>query len=143
MPRLLRIGELAQAAGVPVSTVRYYERRGLLAPAGRTTSAYRVYGPAELRRLRFLRAAQASGFRLEDARLLLELREGEGDPCGEVHDVIAARLAAVRREREELERLERTLTEALEWCEREGGKGGCPVLDDLLREATEDGAPGD
>lgn len=132
------IGELARAAGVPVSTVRYYERRGLLTPAGRTRSAYRVYGPAELRRLRFLRAAQASGFRLDDARLLLELREGETDPCGRVREVIAARLAAVRRELAELGRLERTLAGALQWCERSAGTGACPVLDELLREADED-----
>ena len=72
---MLTIGRLAEQAGVPVSTVRYYERRGLLAPEERSPSRYRLYGPAVLRRLRFIRAAQRSGFTLEDIRRILALRE--------------------------------------------------------------------
>ncbi len=50
-PGPMRIGELASASGVPVDTVRYYERNGLLAPAGRLDSGYRRYGAGELKHL--------------------------------------------------------------------------------------------
>lgn len=64
------IGRLAGVAGVPVSTVRYYERAGLLRPEARTGGNYRFYGPASLARLRFIRAAQATGFGLKDIQEL-------------------------------------------------------------------------
>lgn len=60
------IGQLARAVGVPTSTVRYYERIGLLQPDGRTAGNYRLYGKEALECLRFIRAAQATGFTLED-----------------------------------------------------------------------------
>src|SRR4051812_38999917 len=69
------IGELAKRTGVPIDTVRYYERNGLLAPMTRLASGYRRYGPAEYKRLRFIRRAKALGFSLEDIRGLLSLSE--------------------------------------------------------------------
>lgn len=131
------IGELARRAGVPVSTVRYYERRGLLQPEGRSGGNYRVYGTAELARLLFIRAAQRSGFRLEDIRHLLELREGTADPCGEVQTILEQRLQAVGRELDELGRIQRVLRDALAWCHRADSEGRCVVLDDLDSQAYE------
>lgn len=61
MPEM-SIGQLAKRATVPVDTVRYYERSGLLAPAHRNAAGYRHYGDVELRRLRFIRRAKALGF---------------------------------------------------------------------------------
>ena len=55
------IGQLARAAGLPTSTLRYYERAGLLEPTGRSEGNYRLYGEEALERLRFIRAAQATG----------------------------------------------------------------------------------
>lgn len=63
----LSIGQLAKAAGVPTSALRYYERIGLLEPDGRTGGNYRYYSDDALRRLRFIRAAHATGFRLDEA----------------------------------------------------------------------------
>ena len=51
----MKIGELARKAGVNIDTVRYYERQGLLPPAPRLASGYRVYAGADLSRLRFVR----------------------------------------------------------------------------------------
>ena len=64
------IGQLAKEANVPTSTVRYYERVGHLQPDGRSSGNYRVYSPAALKRLRFIRAAQATGFTLDDITTL-------------------------------------------------------------------------
>lgn len=73
MPATFSIGQLATRAGVNIDTVRYYERDGLLSPAGRLASGYRRYGEAELKRLRFIRRAKVLGFTLEDIRSLLSL----------------------------------------------------------------------
>lgn len=68
----MTIGKLAQAGGVGVETVRYYQRRGLLAEPERA-GGVRRYGSDEVSRLRFIRTAQAAGFTLEEIRELLEL----------------------------------------------------------------------
>ena len=89
------IGELARAAEVPTSTVRYYERVGLVRPSGRTAGNFRYYGLEALHRLRFIRAAAATGFTLADIRRLLEFRDGAAAPCKEVQSLIENRLADV------------------------------------------------
>ena len=87
------IGQLASAVGIPTSTVRYYERKGLLRPTGRTDGNYRYYGKDARERLQFIRAAQASGFTLEDVSAILDLNDGATSPCKEVQDLIEQRLA--------------------------------------------------
>jgi MerR family mercuric resistance operon transcriptional regulator len=69
----MTIGELARAAAVPVSTLRFYERRGLLPPAARTRSGYRTYEVRDVERVRFLRRAAELGFTVRELRLLLRL----------------------------------------------------------------------
>ena len=66
MGKKLTIGVLATAAGVPTSTVHYYQREGLLRPSARSISNSRLYSAEDLQRLRFIRAAQAAGFTLHD-----------------------------------------------------------------------------
>lgn len=123
------IGELALAAEVPTSTVRYYERCGLLRAAARSGSgSYRVYGERELERLRFIRAAQRSGFVLDDVATLLELRNGTADPCSEVQELIATRLSDVARRLRDLQAIERVLEESLAMCRRHERKGRCEVI---------------
>ena len=73
MAKKRTIGELAAEAGVPASTVRYYERAGLLRPSSRSPSNCRLYSEQELERPRFIRAAQATGFTLENVKSLLRL----------------------------------------------------------------------
>ena len=74
-PASFTIGQLARAATVPTSTVRFYERRGLLKPDARTSSNYRMYSARAAERLKFIRAAQATGFSLKDVREMLALLE--------------------------------------------------------------------
>ncbi len=133
MTQAYTIGELARAAEVPTSTVRYYERRGLLRPESRSGSNYRVYGPKSLDLLRFIRAAQGTGFRLRDIELLIELRRGEGNPCGEVRTVIEARLEAIAGQMDELRHAQEVLESALDWCKSGEAEGRCAVLDGLTQ----------
>lgn len=129
----LRIGELAAAAGVAASTVRYYERRGLLRPDGRSSSSYREYGQAALDRLRFIRAAQANGFTLEDVAALLSFRDGAAAPCRSVQSLIEERLADLERRLRELRHVQRVLRASLRRCRTGEPRGRCDVLEGLER----------
>ena len=112
------IGGLAKAAGVGVETVRYYQRRGLLPEPPRPAGEVRRYGEAELRRLRFIRSAQAAGFTLNEigelldlsvsddrirARQLAEHASPSSTPgsrsCSEARDALAALSTACARKR--------------------------------------------
>ena len=125
------IGQLAGAAGVPSSTVRYYERQGLLSPDGRTGGNFRVYDAQSLRRLRFIRSAQSTGFRLKDIQRLLEMRDGSTGSCCDVQGMIEERLVGIDESLGELQRVRRVLAETLEWCRKGEPDGRCQVLDEL------------
>jgi DNA-binding transcriptional MerR regulator len=108
----MTIGDLARAADVPVSTLRFYERRGLLRPAARSQAGYRLYVAEDVTRVRFLRRAQELGFRLRELAELLEpLRDGQM-PRQDIErwgrDKLAeleARMADLRRVHDALQRL--------------------------------------
>lgn len=85
----LKIGQLAQRAGVNVDTVRYYERAGLLPAPQRQPSGYRAYTSDAVRRLRFIRRAKTLGFTLEEVGELLNI-SGQ-------RDVRAVKRAASRK----------------------------------------------
>jgi DNA-binding transcriptional MerR regulator len=128
----LTIGQLAAAAGVPASTVRFYEREKLLVPDARTGAGYRTYAPVSLERLKFIRAAQASGFKLSDIRGMLALTHGDESPCKEIATLIQHRLADVRQRMKELKRVAHTLDRALKDCCR-GGTDWCNEVDRLRK----------
>lgn len=69
MGKRLTISELAKAAGIPTTTLRYYERIRLVEPEDRSCGNYRLYGDQSLKKLKFIRAAQAIGFTLVTERL--------------------------------------------------------------------------
>lgn len=131
MPEL-SIGQLAKRASVPIDTVRYYERNGLLAPATRTTAGYRLYGDIELQRLRFIRRAKALGFTLEEIRGLLALSDEQ--------DVATVKQTAQRKVEDigqriaELERIRGGLTELIRACPGHGRAEACPILNALSNE---------
>jgi DNA-binding transcriptional MerR regulator len=125
------IGALARAAGIPSSTVRYYERAGLMAPGQRSRSNYRLYGESAVKRLRFIRSAQAAGFTLGDVRALLEVREDSRAPRAEVQALIRARLREVAERLAHLHRVEQVLLESLAACVSSTNSGHCGVIEAL------------
>lgn len=131
MQSLLRIGDLSREAGVPTSTVRYYEREGLLAPEGRSDANYRLYGDRALVRLRFIRSAQAAGFTLSDIKSLLKLKDGNTTRCSEVKAVIEQRLAGIEERINDLRQMERMLKSFLKICQRSQAADSCEVIDKL------------
>ncbi|HZI33535.1 MAG TPA: heavy metal-responsive transcriptional regulator [Candidatus Binatia bacterium] len=83
----LRVGKLAARAGVGVQTLHYYERLGLLPKPNRSTGNYRLYPPATLRRVEFIKKCQTLGFTLEEIKEILGLRGQGRSPCRCVADV--------------------------------------------------------
>ena len=76
-----RIGDLAAVTRVSTQTIRFYEREGLLLTPGRESNGYRVYEDDVVRRVGFIRAAQAGGLKLSDIAGVLKLREAGQVPC--------------------------------------------------------------
>jgi DNA-binding transcriptional MerR regulator len=131
MHQPITIGQLAKSVGVAHSTIRYYEREGLLRPAGRSPGNYRLYGPEAQHRLTFIRAAQAAGFELADIRSMLAFWDGRVTPCSEVRDLVRRRLGAVRVQLGKLRHVEHLLVEFERACERRARARACPVLETL------------
>ena len=121
----LTIAKLASAGGVGVETIRYYQRRGLL-PEPPRAGAVRRYGPGEVRRLLFIRRAQAAGFTLEAIAELLALDSSHDR--ARVHALAAERLAALEAKIAELETARAALTRLSEACAA-GEAGPCPILE--------------
>jgi DNA-binding transcriptional MerR regulator len=120
------IGELAKAAAVATSTVRYYERTGLLRPSGRTPSNYRLYTQEDVHRLRFIRAARSTGFTLDDVAELLRPA-----PCQRVQELIERRLDGVAARMRDLKHVQKVLKASLELCREHEKSGRCKVLETL------------
>ena len=125
------IGELARAVEVPTSTLRYYERAGLLEPTGRTRGNYRVYDERSIERLRFIRAARETGLTIQDIAVLLDLRDGATVPCAEIQALIETRLSRVHGQLRDLDHVREVLESSLALCRASEDTGRCEVLEDL------------
>jgi MerR family mercuric resistance operon transcriptional regulator len=121
----MTIARLGGAAGVGVETVRYYQRRGLL-DVPPSAGAVRRYGPQDLRRLLFIRRAQAAGFTLEEIGELLAL-DRTGDRA-RVRELAADRIAALDARIAELEASRAALDRLRSAC-ASGRKGPCPIIE--------------
>ena len=128
------IGRLARSAGVPVSTVRFYERRGILRPEGRSAANYRRYSQASVEKLKLIRCGQGIGLSLKDVRELLRLIDTEKSPCKDVEQVLLRRLADVRQRMRDLRRIERALVKSLRVCCNGKEPGVCETIIRLKRD---------
>jgi len=84
---LLKIGSVAKAAGVGVQTLHFYERSGLLPKPKRSAANYRLYAPEAVRRVRFIKKAQALGLTLEETKQILDLKDHGREPCRKVAEL--------------------------------------------------------
>ena len=125
------ISDLAREADVPISTVRYYERSGLVYPDKRTNANYRIYGDAAVERIRFIRSAQAAGFTLSDIKLLLELKDGNKAKCSEVRPLVEARVEDVDSRIRELQEVSRVLHSFRDICRQADAADSCEVMEKL------------
>ena len=133
----LRIGQVAAQAGVNVQTLRYYERRGLLAEPERTASGYRLYRGEAVELVRFIKRAQELGFSLGEIEQLLELRDDRVSSCDEVQALAEAKIETIEEKLRQLAALKEALGVLVRSCERGDTDRECPIL-----EVIEDAAGG-
>ena len=119
------IGGLARAAGVGVETVRYYQRRGLLSEPVRPRGEVRRYGEEHLKRLNFIRSAQAAGFTLGEIGELLAL--DAADDRARARELARYRVAALDEKIAELRQAREALVGLATACAKKKG-GACPIL---------------
>ena len=114
--RRLLAGDVAKQLGIGVQTLHYYEREGLITPPDRTEAGYRLYTPASITRVAFIKKAQALGLPLQEIKEVVRLVERGTCPCGHVQKALAERLAEVDRRLKELRSFRRELAAVVERC---------------------------
>lgn len=120
------IGTLAKHSGVNVETIRYYQRRGLVGEPDKPLGGIRRYTDSHVRRLKFIRKAQALAFSLDDVGGLLALEDGRH--CREAENLGSKKLAIVRERMAQLGKVEKALATLVEQCCRNRGKVRCPLI---------------
>ncbi|GMU68396.1 MAG: hypothetical protein AMXMBFR37_07290 [Steroidobacteraceae bacterium] len=128
----MTIGKFAEAAGVNVETVRYYQRVGLLAEPDTGGSGYRRYSLQELRRLRFIKRAQGLGFTLTEVGSLLTLDSARS--CKATREAAANKLDLIEQRMRDLSAMRQALTDLVERCDSKGDREGCPLIDALAED---------
>jgi MerR family transcriptional regulator, copper efflux regulator len=124
----MRIGEVAAEAAVNIQTLRYYERRGLLAPPTRRTSGYREYASADVQRVRFIRRAQDLGFTLQEIGDLLALQSQTAQSCGVVERRASVTLERIDAKIGDLKRMRTALAKYVNACRDQRSLESCPLL---------------
>jgi MerR family transcriptional regulator, copper efflux regulator len=127
----LTIGEVAEQAKVHIETLRYYERRGLVARPPRSISNYRLYPQDAVRRVRFIKRAQALGFSLKDIRDLLSLRAAPGTGCAEVRQQAETKIKDIEDKIDSLTAMKQALSTLVAECSGRGPLTDCPILESL------------
>ena len=125
----MNIGDVAEATGLPVKTIRYYEDIGLVRPA-RSSNGYRDFCDRDLHKLNFLGRSRALGFSIEDCRTLLALYEDDARASSEVRAIAKTHLAEIESKIADLRTLRDTLTHLVHTCAGDD-RPDCPILDDL------------
>ena len=122
----LPIGAFAEAAGVHVETIRFYQRKGLLPTPGRAYGTTRRYGASDVARVRFVKSAQRLGFTLDEVRALLTL--DDGTHCAEARVLAGQMLTDIRAKLDDLQRIKSALSRLVVRCGKARGRISCPPI---------------
>ena len=132
----LTIGQVAKATGLPIDTIRYYEREGLIPAPQRRASGYRDYPSSTVERLRFIGRAKELGFTLAEAGELLALSAQGRQDMAAMKAAAQAKLEVVDERLRELERIRDGLRALVNACPGHGAVETCPILG-ALRQYSE------
>ena len=128
----MHIGELGQATGVDIQTIRYYEKRGLLPLPPRASNGYRAYDAAYLDRLAFIRRCRALDMSLARIKQLLDFVVHPEADCGDINLLIDEQLARVRARLKSMQSLEKQLAALRMHCEAGRVAADCGILHELV-----------
>ena len=126
----MNIGQAARQSGLSAKMIRYYESIGLLKPAHRTDSGYRLYGEQDLHSLAFIKRSRDLGFSLEEVGKLLALWQDRQRASGDVKALARQHIEALNQKITELSSLRDTLEELVQSCQGDH-RPDCPILKDL------------
>lgn len=128
----MRIGEIADRAGVNPKTIRYYEQIELLPKPARTTSGYRVYAESDVETILFIKRAQWLGLSLDEIRQIIHLHRDGHCPCDHVQSLLQKHVEVLDRKIAELESLksevQAVLVESSDLRETEETAEWCPII---------------
>ncbi len=128
----LTIGKLAEAAGVNIETIRYYQRRGLMNEPAKPSGGYRRYSAGQAKRVRFIKRAQALGFTLDEIAQLLALDEAR--TCTETRALAARKLTLIEQKMTGLAAMRQVLGGLVQQCDAGKGGANCPIIEALTLE---------
>jgi Cu(I)-responsive transcriptional regulator len=124
------IGEASAVTGVSAKMIRHYENIGLIPAASRTFAGYRLYAPADLHRLRFIKRARTLGFSMKQIETLLALWNDKHRASSQVKRMAQAHAADLEARILEMQAMQRTLENLARHCQGDQ-RPECPILDDL------------
>lgn len=127
----MRIGNLAEATGMPVETIRFYEREGLIPAAQRSDNNYRQYTAAHAERLAFIRHCRNLDMTLDEIRSLLRFKDAPAQDCGEVNALLDEHIGHVAQRIRELKALQGHLKSLRAQCSAPHGTKDCGILNGL------------
>jgi MerR family copper efflux transcriptional regulator len=136
----MNIGEASRASGVSAKMIRHYEGIGLLPPATRTESGYRVFSPVAVNLLGFIRRARSFGFSMAQIRLLVGLWQNRDRESREVKRIALAHVADLDRRIAELTAMREALQDLADACHG-NHRPDCPILKDLESAGHHDAPP--
>jgi len=127
----LTIGGVAERARVHIDTLRYYERRGLVAIPPRSRANYRLYPEDAVRRVRFIKRVQELGFTLKEIKELLSVRAAPEAGCAEVRAHAEVKIKDIDEKIASLTAMKSVLAKLVAECAGEGPLTDCPILESL------------
>ena len=128
--------EAASQAGIGIETLRFYEKKELISPHSKTDSGYRLFTEREIHKLKFIKAAQNSGFKLSEIKELLTLQSAGGSDCHSVRDQVKDKLEEVQEKILALSQIQNSLEKLLNSCSGEDPISDCPILNHFAKEAS-------
>ncbi len=127
----MKIGQLSTTTGVPIDTIRHYEREGLLPAPARSESNYRAYGAEHAQRLSFIRQCRGLDMALDEIRVLLRFKDAPSADCGSVNALLDEHIGHVAQRVRELRALEKQLRELRKACRSVQDAEHCGILNQL------------
>jgi MerR family transcriptional regulator, copper efflux regulator len=127
----MKIGSIAKKAGVGVETVRFYERKGLIAQPRKPANGFRSYPDETVAKLKFIRQAQDLGFSLKEIEELLSLKTRRSAGCADVRTRAQTKLNEVNEKVLNLMLLKQTLEELIDACPGKGSVDICSILNSM------------
>jgi len=126
----MNIGQAAKQSGISAKMIRYYESIGLISPAVRTDSGYRVYSDHDVHTLRFVRRARDLGFSVEQMNELLALWQDRSRASADVKRIALEHIEELERKAEALREMAATLKHLAQHCHGDE-RPDCPILENL------------